>query len=255
MDIQKCDKCYQSNIFATIYHCPNTIHLNGAIWVYKHGNKQYLKECCFETYLVGIQNGNVDYDQQKAICKQFKGVVFKSLLINGNSNAPKVFELKENKYNSFKCTKTKKTIQFIRNIQPYESNESYEILTNSQLIKRKKELGIPIPMDVDMSPNCNELDHYIYLLQDRTAVAVNAHIYKVGKTTQPNFERFKNYPKGYKIIILTGCINCHTIEKNILELFRLKYIPRLDYDTETFEGSVISMRNDINDIIREYEEQ
>ena len=92
-------------------------------------------------------------------------------------------------------------------------------------------------------------------MKDCRAVALNASVYKVGKTTQPNFERFKNYPKGYKIILLHGCTNCHAIEKNILELFKLKYIPRLDYDTESFEGNVISMRNDINDIIREYEEQ
>jgi hypothetical protein len=164
-----------------------------------------------------------------------------------------VFELKENKYNSFKCIRTNKTFKFIRNILSNESNESYKILTNSELKKYQKAIDIPIPMDVDMSSDCNNLDHFIYLLQDRTAVRINESVYKVGKTTQPNFERFKNYPKGYKVIILTGCTNCHNIEKIILEYFKLKYKPRLDYDTESFEGNCINMRNDINDIIREYD--
>lgn len=257
MNVQKCDKCHQTNIFAIMYpnHCPNTINLNGVTWVYKDGNKQYLKECCLETYLVGIQNNYIDYDQQRAICIHFKSSLFKTLLIGESTVEYKVFELKENKYNSFKCTRTNKTIKFNRRICINESNETYKIFTNSELKKYQKTLNVSIPMDVDMSPDCNDLNHYIYLLQDRTAVAVNAPIYKVGKTTQPNFERFKNYPKGYKIIILAGCTNCHTIEKNILELFRLKYIPRLDYDTESFEGSVINMRNDINDIIREYDDK
>ncbi len=250
MDIQKCDKCYQSFNYPMIYdNIPNTIHLSGNSWVYMDGSKKYLKECCLETYLVGINNCLLNYDQQREICNHFKGSVFKILLID-NKTQHKVFELKENKYKSFKCARSNTKIMFDRcSIRYTESNESYGIYTNSEFKKHLKTLQEPsTSIDVDMI-NGYDLCSYIYLLQDRTAVAINASVFKVGKTTQPNFERFKNYPKGYKVILHLACSDCHSIEKNIIELFKQKYTPRLDYDTESFEGNCVSMKNDILNII------
>lgn len=106
--------------------------------------------------------------------------------------------------------------------------------------------------DIDMESS--DLNSYVYILKDRTAIATNASVYKVGKTTQPNLDRFKSYPKGYKIYFLSICTNCHLIESEILNLFRSKYIQRIDYDTESFEGDFISMRDDVYEIIKRIDE-
>jgi hypothetical protein len=105
--------------------------------------------------------------------------------------------------------------------------------------------------DTDMETN--DLCTYVYLLQDRTAIVANASVYKVGKTTQPNFERFESYPKGYKVYLLMACTNCHAIETIMLARFRAKYKARIDYDTESFEGDCSSMVRDICEIVFEYD--
>lgn len=228
-------------------HSPDTIYLSGALWSYKDGPKTYLMECCLESYLVGTNNHYITLEQQTDLCETYKGLIYKTLVIDFNQY--KVYALKESKL------KSTKRIKFSRQIYLEEYQGAYGIYTNTQLKKLLDAKPKALPMrpcsapmgDTDMETN--DLGTYVYLLQDRTAIAANANVYKIGKTTQPNFERFKSYPKGYKVYLLMACTNCHTIETTMLNRFRGKYIARPDYDTESFEGDLDSMMIDICEIV------
>ena len=90
------------------------------------------------------------------------------------------------------------------------------------------------------------MNNYIYLLKEREFIKTNENIYKVGKTTQDNDNRIKQYPKGSKLLLLCDCINnCSQIEHTIIQLFKSKYIQRKDIGNEYFEGDYKSMMNDI----------
>jgi hypothetical protein len=90
---------------------------------------------------------------------------------------------------------------------------------------------------------------YVYLLQERTAVALNKQIYKIGRTNQSNFERFKGYHKGYKILLHVVCNDCKDIEQKIIDLFIKNYNHYTEYGNEYFEGNYKSMIKDIFSLI------
>ena len=93
-------------------------------------------------------------------------------------------------------------------------------------------------------------NHYIYLIHTREFINSIKKIYKVGKTTQEPTKRIKQYPKGSKILLITNCIDCHKDEKEILKLFKRKYIQRKDIGNEYFEGDYNEMITDINQIVK-----
>ena len=91
---------------------------------------------------------------------------------------------------------------------------------------------------------------YIYLLQPREFLVQDIHIYKIGKTTQPNFSRFNNYPVGSKLIFISECNNCDLCEKEIIKLFKEKYHHMAKIGNEYFYGNYIEMIDDIYKIIK-----
>ncbi len=94
------------------------------------------------------------------------------------------------------------------------------------------------------------MSHYIYLLQEREFIKTNENIYKIGKTTQQNNERFKQYPKGSVLLLQTICSNCHSIEKELIKQFKNKFKQRNDIGIEYFEGNLQDMIHIIVDIIK-----
>jgi hypothetical protein len=94
-----------------------------------------------------------------------------------------------------------------------------------------------------------ESPQYIYLLQEREFIKTKENIYKIGKTTQPNNERLKQYPKGSSLLLQSICSDCHNIEKNLIKIFKNKFKQRIDIGTEYFEGDYKQMICYINDII------
>lgn len=213
--------------------------------MYKHSNKAYLKECCLESYLVGTHNHYLSHTQKQVICSTYRPARFKTLVVG--SVQCKVFELKANKCLTIKGTicDDSKTLKVCRSIALHDVDTAYQICTSTELKKLTK--AISNATDVDMDND--GLNSYVYLLRDRTAIATNDLVFKVGKTTMHNFERFKSYPKGFKVYLLIACTNCHAVEASILQAFRAKYISRLDYDTESFEGDPRSMVIDITSIV------
>jgi phenylpropionate dioxygenase-like ring-hydroxylating dioxygenase large terminal subunit len=86
---------------------------------------------------------------------------------------------------------------------------------------------------------------YIYLIQEREFVKNNERVYKIGKTKQPNLNRFKQYPKDSILISQISCLDCDICEKQLLQIFKFKYLQKTDIGTEYFEGDHISMTLDI----------
>ncbi len=250
-----CNHCQSARVSVSMYpHTPSTMFLTGSVMIYQDLNKSYIKECCLIPYLIGSCNQYLDYDQRQVVCSSYMSAAFKTMIID--SKQYKVFELKLHKCTNVRLiiNNRRVTVSMRRHIACNPSNESFQIFTQSELQKfmasKAKALTLADAMkDTDMSTT--DLNTYVYLLRDRTATQLGAQVYKVGKTTQPNFERFKGYPKGYKVYLLIACSNCHTLETTILNKFKTKYIPRTDYDTESFEGDLSSMIRDITQIVND----
>lgn len=90
---------------------------------------------------------------------------------------------------------------------------------------------------------------YIYMLKTRESVRMNENIFKIGKTEQQNFERFKAYPKGSILLFQSICKNCHECEKIIIKKFKEEFIHRIDFGNEYFEGDCNKMISMLCDIV------
>ena len=94
------------------------------------------------------------------------------------------------------------------------------------------------------------MSQYVYLFHTREFFNSNKPIYKIGKTTKPNFTRFSNYPKGSVMLFQSSCRNCDELERQIIILFTTNYVWRFDLGQELFEGDQLSMIRDLCDIVR-----
>ena len=93
----------------------------------------------------------------------------------------------------------------------------------------------------------------IYLLIEREFLQSNLPIYKIGRSSQENDKRIKQYPKGSRLICLINVEDSKIMEKEIISLFKHKYVQRRDIGSEYFEGNVVMMRKDIFDMVMEYD--
>jgi len=93
------------------------------------------------------------------------------------------------------------------------------------------------------------MSNYIYLLQEREFITTKQNIYKLGKTKQENLQRFKQYPKGSKLILQQVCDDCDILETQLIRDFKNKYIHRKDIGNEYFEGDYNEMVKDIHNKI------
>lgn len=91
---------------------------------------------------------------------------------------------------------------------------------------------------------------YVYLLHTREFRNSHQPIYKIGRTKQSNFRRFGNYERGFVMLFQSSCRDCALLEKEIIRLFTIKYVRRLEYGREYFEGDQLSMMGDLCDIVR-----
>lgn len=91
---------------------------------------------------------------------------------------------------------------------------------------------------------------YIYLIQLREFIKSGEQIFKIGRTKQPNFRRFYQYPKESVILFQIICNQSEQIEKEIIIKFKKKYVFRKDIGNEYFEGNFINMIDDIYKIIK-----
>ena len=94
------------------------------------------------------------------------------------------------------------------------------------------------------------MPQYIYLLQEREFIRTKENVYKVGRTTQVNYERFNQYPKGSVLLHQSVCEDCTTIEKKLIIIFKQEFRQCRDYGIEYFEGDYKKMIDIINFIIK-----
>jgi hypothetical protein len=93
----------------------------------------------------------------------------------------------------------------------------------------------------------------VYLLIEREFLQSNCPIYKIGRSSQENDKRIKQYPKGSRLICLINVEDSKFMEKEIFSLFKHKYVQRRDIGSEYFEGNGVMMRKDIFDMAMEYD--
>jgi T5orf172 domain len=94
--------------------------------------------------------------------------------------------------------------------------------------------------------------HYVYLFHTQKFVDSKEPVYKIGKTTQPNFERFNQYDDGALFHFQMSCRNCHVLERKMIALFKKKY--ELHCGLEYFKGNRFEMIKDICRFILEEDE-
>lgn len=252
LNIESCDfckntdfnyVCEQNNIYVT---------LNAHLCVFEKDLKFYSKACCiYSIYLGDINNENV-----KQII--INNVKFKSpKYISLNNEVFKVFNLSIKDKEIIKNTKYAENIIIQRNIQKIIYNDTYKFITKREYdhFLNEKYNNIDMmeidDMDIIDETSNTSLDkyEYIYLLQDRSAVLSKKPIYKIGRTSANNFDRFKGYPKGFKILLHIVCQNSIKVEKHIIDLFKEKYIHITDFGNEYFEGNYKDMIVDIINMV------
>jgi hypothetical protein len=91
---------------------------------------------------------------------------------------------------------------------------------------------------------------YVYLLQEREFVKSNEQVYKIGRTKQLNFARFRQYPKNSISFFQSYCDDCVVCENKIIKVFSKKYKKRIDIGQEYFEGNVYDMIVQISIIVQ-----
>jgi hypothetical protein len=91
---------------------------------------------------------------------------------------------------------------------------------------------------------------YVYLIKLREFVKSGENVFKIGRTSQENFKRFYQYPKGSVILFQIICNDSVEAEKEIMNKFEKKYILRKDIGNEYFEGNFINMMDDIYKIVK-----
>ena len=88
---------------------------------------------------------------------------------------------------------------------------------------------------------------YVYLIQTEKFVKSGEPVYKIGKTKQLNYTRFRKYDKGSIQLYQSVCKNCDDMEKKIIELFNSKY--ERHSGKEYFKGNYDHMLQDISELV------
>jgi len=234
IDTMSCLQC--ANVSVKLSMDEFSIH--GNLTIFKHDMKTYLKDCCLRAYFIGASNNILSTNNKAAILSSMKVKIPKYVAVGDETF--KIYELIK--------PKSQSVVMVSRSINLNECPIPYSVMTKSEYthymnnILKQQKATLLIQQD---EPMTDATPHFVYLIRDRTAIAANQPIYKIGKTTQPNFDRFKGYPKGYEIILHMACENCHITETAIIALFKSKYLQIVEYGSEYFMGDAKSMMTDI----------
>lgn len=243
--------CHYCNFIQTTAFSTYSKQINGVLhyFINQKNFKQYVMRCCLLKYAIDEKNIGNDFDNK--ILELMKIKNHKYILVNDNipiivyelkfKNTEEFKNLIDNTYNIITIPNS---VTINRNITLQEIPEKYEFINVNKyntLINQSQNI-------ISNIIKCPDIQR-VYLVHDAVAIASNENVYKIGRTSQQDLSRFKNYTKGSKLMFLTICHNCNIIEKKIIELFKTKYINRLDRGYEFFQGDCISMIKDIIAII------
>jgi hypothetical protein len=160
----------------------------------------------------------------------------------------KVLSNYSSKWRHEKCCKAKAKIEKeneIRNKVIEEKEIKNKIMEEKAKILEEKRILLE-----EKNKNCKTIKYkynYIYLVQEREFIKTEENIFKIGMTRRPNLERVNQYPKGSDLLIQIRCIDCITLEKELITIFKDKFIQRKDIGNEYFEGDSEIMIDLIND--------
>jgi hypothetical protein len=90
---------------------------------------------------------------------------------------------------------------------------------------------------------------YFYIFQLREHVRLNENVYKIGKTERDIVQRFKEYPKGSKMILGIINKNCSDFEMKVKNHLKTICIHRTDCGEEYFEGSINKILQEVLNLI------
>jgi hypothetical protein len=91
---------------------------------------------------------------------------------------------------------------------------------------------------------------YVYLLQTREFLNLNEPVYKIGRSKQDNLSRFSQYTLGSVLLYQSSCYDNIKLEKEIIALFKQKYIHKKTLGREWFKGDPDEMIIDFCDIVK-----
>ena len=98
----------------------------------------------------------------------------------------------------------------------------------------------------DVKISNEKTDGFLYLLQVRESIRMNDNVFKVGKC-ENIVKRFKQYPKGSKLLKYIQVPNRHISEGLLLKIMGDTYEVAKSYGNEYFHG-------DLNEILKTFEE-
>ena len=84
---------------------------------------------------------------------------------------------------------------------------------------------------------------YIYLLQTREAIRSEEDVYKIGRTK--NLQKRLGQYSGHVLYFVQNSWDPNTHERQLIDLFRNKFLSRKDYGQEYFEGKIDDMEDTI----------
>ena len=133
---------------------------------------------------------------------------------------------------------------------------------NEKIIDKDKDLRTLFPNDfvklnsqVKIDSKTKETTHVclgsIYLIRTREFLTQNLSIYKIGKTGNDISQRLGNYGKGGQVLFTIAVENSKIdeIEQKLIELFKTKFIQRIDIGSEYFEGDYKTMYKEIYNFV------
>ena len=94
---------------------------------------------------------------------------------------------------------------------------------------------------------------YLYILQEREFFRSGEDVYKVGRTDRDVFERFKEYPKGSRLLFCqhVPLDRVKDLEDEVKARFRRLFRARIDVGSESFVGQWHEMVDVVVDVVRE----
>jgi hypothetical protein len=92
---------------------------------------------------------------------------------------------------------------------------------------------------------------YIYIIYEREFRISGWPLYKIGRTQNP-ITRMNGYSKDSIMVYLHMCTNHVIAEKNLINIFKTKFIKHPKCGNEYFEGDLADMQSVINEYITKH---
>ena len=204
-------------------------------------------------------NGEIAYKCKNCI---FHTKYKRSMIVHINRDNPCNERIRE-----LKCLKCEKIFSSLDNYKKHQKKKKPCTINDNKVLMLKNYEEEKINILTEENKNikteneklCDELEQlknenenlkknvmpkeigYIYLLQEREFANSFQNIFKIGKTKNENNKRISQYPKGSVLLLQKICNNCDDLEKELIKIFKERFIQRKDIGTEYFEGDYQEM--------------